>query len=139
MNKLDELMWEWGVRCFGLAHMTNRGVRALRFFEEAIELCQAVGLSKKQLQHAIDVVYSRPRGSVNQEIGGVRVTLGVLTKGIGEDLDELFYNEVSRCLSKSPDHFAKRNAEKLALGLDAEVYPKGGEFKTFGPDSDAYD
>jgi hypothetical protein len=35
------------------------------------------------------------------------------------DLEEAFAIEIRRCLAKDPAHFAKRNQEKIDLGLDA--------------------
>jgi hypothetical protein len=150
MPFIDKLIYDWGVRCFGAAHMQNRGVRGLRFFEEAIELCQAIGLSKDQLHKAVDIVYSRPKGDWKQEIGGCRVTLTALCEAADLSCDDLYLVEVQRCLAKDPAHFTKRNAEKIALGLDtvdptrtdravgdphrpARPYPSGGELWRHGP------
>lgn len=134
--------WEWAVRCFGVAHCTNRGVRTIRFIEEAIELCQAMGISKEQVHKAVEVVYSRPKGEFSQEVGGVEMTLSVLCTSLGVSRNALFEKELLRCLEKSPADFAKRNAEKLALGLTGldptRGYPQGGEFKEFKPNPAGY-
>ena len=65
------------------------------------------------------VVYSRPKGKIIQEVGGSMVTLSVLCHTLSIDLEDAFQIEVCRCLSKDPAHFAKRNEEKLQLGLTA--------------------
>lgn len=108
---------EWGLRCFGAAHMNDKRVRALRFAEEAIELAQACGVPHDKAAELVRVVYSRPAGLDLQEVGGSMVTLTVLCHALGIDLEEAFQIEVRRCLSKDPAHFAKRNQEKLDLGL----------------------
>ncbi len=116
---LTQIAVEWGQRCFGVEHMRNRGIRALRFAEEAIELAQACGVSEDKAAELVRVVYSRPAGKVDQEVGGSMVTLAVLCHTLGIDLEDAFQIEVRRCLSKDPAHFAERNREKLGLGLDA--------------------
>lgn len=113
----ERLAWEWAVRCFGQAHCENRGVRSIRFFEEACELMQAFNISEEMCEKVLRTVYSRPVGAPLQEVGGVEMTLSVLCTGIGVSRHVAFQSELSRCLAKSPEHFAKRNAEKEALGL----------------------
>jgi len=117
IKALTQIAVEWGCRCFGTEHMCNRGIRALRFAEEAIELAQACGVSEDKAAELVSVVYSRPMGSVQQEIGGSMVTLAVLCHTVGFDLEDSFKIEILRCLSKDPAHFAARNKEKLDLGL----------------------
>ena len=119
IKALTKISVEWGLRCFGVDHMRNRGIRALRFAEEALELAQACGVSEAKAAELVRVVYSRPQGVIHQEVGGSMVTLAVLCHTVGIDLEEAFEIEVRRCLSKDPAHFAKRNKEKLDLGLTA--------------------
>lgn len=117
IRALTRIAVEWGCRCFGAEHMNNRGVRALRFAEEAIELTQTCGVSEDKVTELVRIVYSRPAGEVRQEVGGTMVTLAVLCHLLGINLETAFENEVSRCLSKDPAHFAARNKEKMDLGL----------------------
>lgn len=114
---LSRIVWDWGVRCFGLDHMSNHEVRALRAAEEMIELNQCLGVDPAKLHLLIDTVYSRPQGKVHQEFGGVMVTILVLAESVEVDIEICFEDEVHRVLSKSPEHFAKRNQEKLDAGL----------------------
>jgi hypothetical protein len=118
MLRMQLLAYDWGERCFGKQHMRDKRVRALRHAEEAIELAQACGVEPELLHHTIDVVYARPAGSPRQELGGSLLTAGVLAIGVcGEPIDQLFFDELQRCLRHDPEHFAKRNDEKMALGL----------------------
>ena len=117
MQVMQEIAVAWGVRCFGFDHMNDRKVRALRMVEEAIELCQAVGVHKNQVELCVDVVYSKEPGDPLQELGGVVVTASVCAAEMGTDIDTVFLDELQRCLAKSPEHFAKRNENKLAMGL----------------------
>lgn len=119
---MTNVLHEWGVRAFGWQHMQDEKVRALRFAEEAIELVQAIGLEKDHIHKLVDVVYTRPHGDIYQEMGGVMVTLAVLGRAIGGVMvDEAMYREMMRVLSKTPEHFAKRNEEKMQLGLTGHV------------------
>lgn len=121
MQMMTTVLYEWGVRSFGWQHMQDDKVRALRFAEEAIELVQSIGLDKDHVHKLVDVVYSRPHGDVHQEMGGCMVTLAVLGRVFGMSVDEAMYREMLRVLSKSPEHFAKRNEEKMQLGLTGHV------------------
>jgi NTP pyrophosphatase (non-canonical NTP hydrolase) len=114
---LSKICWDWGVRCFGIDHMCDQEVRSLRAAEEMIELNQALGVDPAKLHLLIETVYSRPQGKVHQEFGGVLVTLLVLAERIQLDIEVCLEDEVHRILSKSPEHFAKRNQEKLDMGL----------------------
>ncbi len=118
IKALTQIAVEWGCRCFGAEHMRNRGVRALRFAEEALELAQACGVNEEKTIQLVRVVYSRPMGSIQQEIGGSMVTLAVLCRTVGFDLEDSFQIEILRCLSKDSAHFAERNKQKLDLGLE---------------------
>jgi len=115
---LTAISVDWGRRCFGLEHMSNRPLRGLRFAEEAIELAQACGVPEEKMLRLVKQVYLKPPGELLQEVGGSMVTLSVLCDTLGIDLEEAFQIEVRRCLAKDPAHFGKRNQHKLDAGLD---------------------
>lgn len=119
MKNLIEIAWEWGCRCFGLDHMNNRRIRSLRTTEEVVELGQALGVPEDVVHKLVTTVYSRPAGNVYQEIGGSMVTLMCLCRSMHIDAETVFLIEMQRCLAKDPAHFAKRNQDKINLGLDA--------------------
>jgi hypothetical protein len=112
-----QILWEWGIRCFGKAHMTDPKIRGLRAAEEMVELCQALEVDPDKLHALIDIVYSRPPGDVRKEFGGVMVTTMVLAWNQHMSLEQCLQDEMLRVLSKDAAHFAKRNAEKIQLGL----------------------
>lgn len=116
---LTDIAVAWAVRSFGHAHVRDFGTRSLRVAEEAVELAQAAGLPKEKLLDLVEIVYSRPVGSINQELGGVMLTTAVLSGIRGFTYQEAFEHELYRVLDKPPEHFAKRNQEKLNLGLKA--------------------
>jgi hypothetical protein len=116
-DTVSRIIWEWGCRCFGEEHMLDRKARALRLVEEAIELAQAMEVPEQQIQKLTSVVYKRPVGEPAREIGGVFVTAILMSQCLGWQPQTMIELEVCRCLAKSPEDFAKRNAEKNALGL----------------------
>lgn len=113
------LIWDWGVKAFGIDHMTSVPQRGLRLAEEAIELAQACDVKPEQLHKLIDYVYSRPVGPIKSEIGGVSVCLLALSMAVGVDADECEVEEINRVLSKPIEHFTKRNKEKNDAGFKA--------------------
>lgn len=119
IKALTQIIYEWGVRCFGGAHMGNCAIRALRFAEEAIELAQACGVAEEKAAELVRVVYSRPVGKPFQEVGGSMVTLLSLCRCIAIDPEDALLVEVCRCLGKDPSHFAARNQDKIDLGLNS--------------------
>lgn len=119
MKPLHALALDWAIRCFGSEHVSDLPTRALRTAEEAVELAQACGVGMEKMFDLVRVVYSRPRGSPVQEIGGIMLTVAVLCAVRGYDPDELFLTELRRVLDKPADHFAKRNQDKLDMGLKA--------------------
>lgn len=129
MSILSRIGYEWAVRCFGLDHCENLALRSQRTLEESAELSQALGLSRENAHKTIDAVYDRPVGEPQQEIGGILHTVGILCESMSLDPDVLHEREVRRVLKKSPEHFAKRNQEKLDLGLDAQAQSSGDAFK----------
>lgn len=118
----QQVVVEWGARCFGVEHMADKIVRAARFFEEAAELVQAVGLSRDHALRAFDHVYGRSAGEPWQEAGGVGVTLMALCNALGLSADDCEVKEIARCLSKSPESFAARNVAKIEQ-VDAPALP----------------
>lgn len=116
---LTRLAFEWAVRSFGIEHVQNRKLRALRLLEEAVELAQAFEVPKDKIMNLVEVVYQRPPGDPAQELGGVMVTTAVLAGTYGSNPEFFFEEELARVLAKPPEHFAQRNQEKLDLGMNA--------------------
>lgn len=76
----------WGKKCFGLTLAEGLRERTHRFGEEAIELCQAFGMTKRAALGAVEYVYGRPVGEKRQEVGGVYTTLAMLCEASGIDM-----------------------------------------------------
>lgn len=114
-DERQAIVVDWGRRAFGPDHMADMIVRAARFFEEAAELVQAIGLPPEHAMRAFNHVYGREPGKISQEVGGVGVTLMALCDAVGLSTDDCEVAEINRCLSKSPEHFAARNRQKVEL------------------------
>lgn len=119
MRVLARIALDWATRCFGPEHVTNWGIRALRLVEEAIELCQALGVPKEKVLLCTETVYARPVGDAQQELGGVLLTTHILCESMALDADDIFERELRRVLKKPVREMTKRNEDKLTLGLDA--------------------
>lgn len=119
MQAAVRIALDWAIRAFGYDHVYNLPIRTLRIAEEAVELVQSQGIDKATMLRVVDVVYSRPPGRMEQELGGVLMTVNVLCAAASLDPEAVFITELMRVLAKSPAHFTKRNQEKIDLGLTA--------------------
>lgn len=117
MKHLQWLANRWAERAFGMSHVTNPKIRALRLLEEAIELAQAESIPRHMIDHCTDIVYGRPVGTAAQEIGGVLMTTAVYCSCRNMDMELVLSYELDRVLSKPLDNFAKRNQDKIDMGL----------------------
>lgn len=110
---------EWAALAFGKEEATSIPQRGLRLLEEAIELYQACGCGESQAHDLVTYVFSRPKGEIGQELGGVAVTTLVLAAAAGVSADTEECREINRVMSKPLAHFAERNAAKNAAGFSA--------------------
>lgn len=110
---------EWCKNAFGADHQASIPQRGIRLAEEAIETAQAAGCDAMMLHRLVDHVYSRPVGDLQQELGGVGITLLALAAAAGLSADDCERRELERIQAKPYSHFRARNAEKNAAGFDA--------------------
>jgi NTP pyrophosphatase (non-canonical NTP hydrolase) len=108
---------DWAVRSFGEDHVYNSQIRGLRLVEEAVELAQALGITKEKLIYLLDIVYQRKPGVPTQEMGGVMMTATVLCASWGFEAEDAFLQELRRVLDKPTEEFTRRNDEKVKMGL----------------------
>lgn len=111
----------WCAAAFGVEHASSVPQRGIRLAEEAIEAAQAAGCSAEMVHRLVDYVFSRPRGDLAQEIGGVAVTMLALANAAGLSAADEEDREINRILGIPLEHFAKRAAEKAAAGIAAEL------------------
>lgn len=113
----------WIIEIFGWDSYLNKNERAKRFFEEAIELNQAMGVSQEDALRLVNHVYSKPVGDVEQELGGVGITLLALGSALSLDVSALTLREYERISTLPADHFRKRQAIKAEAGVAMVVEP----------------
>lgn len=105
-------VFQWVTHAFGKVKAESHKERCRRFFEEATELVQALGMTKEECVHLVDYVYGREVGEVGQELGGVSVTLHALAEAAGEDLAVRGEEELARIWT-CVDKIRKRNEKKM--------------------------
>lgn len=86
----------WLLVCFGAAISNDKKERNHRFFEEASETVQSLGMTSSEAHQLVDYTWGRPVGEPLQEVGGVMVTLAALCLASGIDMHEAGEAELSR-------------------------------------------
>jgi len=118
----DQLEAERLVRItWGDKSMDDPKERGMRVGEEAIETMQVLKVSRDEAHRLVDMVYDKPVGEIDNEIGGVLFTMLSLCANLGKRLDVLYAKEIARFKSKDPKHFRDKQKLKNALGLSALV------------------
>jgi NTP pyrophosphatase (non-canonical NTP hydrolase) len=101
----------WMEVCFGETISADKVERNHRFLEEALELVQACECTKEEAHQLVEYVYGRPTGEMNQEVGGVMVTLAALCLARGLDMHEAAETELRRIWTKIEQIRAKQAAK----------------------------
>lgn len=109
----------WMQACFGPEISADRIERNHRFLEEALELVQANDCTESEAQQLVAYVYGRPKGEINQEVGGVMVTLAALCLAIGLDMHGAGETELARIWTKVETIRAKQAAKPKNSPLPA--------------------
>jgi hypothetical protein len=117
VKELASKIQSWIIRSFGSDVFTNPQERGRRFLEEAIELNQAIGVSQEDALRLVNYVYSRPVGVVEQELGGVGITLLGLCSSLKLDFEDVTTVELNRVNAFPVSHFRKRHALKVEAGI----------------------
>lgn len=112
-------VYPWLLICFGEKIAGDKEERNHRFLEEALELVRACGCTQDEAHKLVDYVYGRPRGEVNQEVGGVMVTLAALCLANGLDMHEAGEAELARIWTKIEEIRAKQAAKPQHSPLPA--------------------
>lgn len=117
LKNLQPRVKSWLSRVFGSA-VLHRKERAFRFVEEAVELAQALGLSREEIIRVVDYVMSREVGEIRQEIGGSFVTLLAVCVCERVDAGEAACDEMDR--AETPeivDKVLTKQREKKQAGV----------------------
>ena len=107
----QENVRQWLLACFGPKIAADKIERNHRFIEEALELVQAAGCTQSEAHQLVDYVFNRPVGEIEQEIGGVMITLAALCLAHGFDMVEAGDKEMLRVWSKVEQIRAKHAAK----------------------------
>ncbi len=78
----------WVCQAFGLSKLQDKPERRRRFLEEALELCQSLGMTREEVLRMVEYVYAREAGEPLQELGGTLTTLASLASGHGMDIQD---------------------------------------------------
>lgn len=111
----------WMSQCFGEKISADKQERNFRYCEESLELVQAGGMTKEQVLRMVDYTYSRPVGVIEQEVGGVRVTLAALCNAHQIEEQVEAENELQRI--NQPEIMVKIRAKQAAKPKDIANSP----------------
>ena len=106
---------KWMLDCFGADITNDQSERCYRFFEEAGELCQALGMTEDMAHKLVTYTWGRDIGEPVQEVGGALVTLAALCHASDIDMSEAGEIEMARI--DTPDVMARIRAKHQAKAL----------------------
>jgi NTP pyrophosphatase (non-canonical NTP hydrolase) len=113
LSRIQEKVWRWCKHTFdGIAQWNSDKERAYRFFEEAGELFQAMGMTREDALKIVDYVYGRPVGEKPQEVGGVMITLLALCSQQNIDVEQELFREYTRITK--PEIMNKIRSKQIA-------------------------
>ena len=107
----------WMMKCFGPYIAADKMERNDRFIEEALELVQASNYTKDRAHALVDYVFDRPQGEINQEVGGVMVTLAAHCLAHDVDMHDAGETELARIWTKVEQIRAKQAAKPTGSAL----------------------
>lgn len=117
IREFQETVGTWCRVCLGVDHARDKRIRNFRFLEEALELVQAARCTKEEALQLVDYVYNRPVGELQQELGGVMVTLAAWAEAHSLDMAKCGWLEQHRC--EQPEVMEKirrKQASKIGTG-----------------------
>lgn len=88
---------EWVTTCFGPEISLDKTERNYRFLEECLELVQTIGMTREDAHKLVDYVFERTSGNIEQELGGVMVTLYALANANNLLVNKAATIELNRC------------------------------------------
>lgn len=98
--KFQDRVDRWLFACFGPKIARDATERNHRFLEESLELAQACDCTKEEALQLVDYVFGRPKGEIEQEVGGVMNTLAALCLARKIDMIDAGHIELDRCWTK---------------------------------------
>lgn len=107
-QSFQQCVMPWMLECFGEEIASDQVERNHRFFEEATELVQSGGMTREAAHQLVDYTYDRPVGELDQEVGGVMVTLAALCLAHNTDMHLCGDIELARIWTKIDQIRAKQ-------------------------------
>ena len=109
----------------------DRLERSDRFIEEALELVQASGYSRERAHQLVEYVFGRDQGDINQEVGGVMVTLAAHCLAHDVDMHAAAERELARVWTKVETIRAKQASKPKGSALPIPIPPNvtGSQWK----------
>lgn len=107
----------WAVATFG-DYANKPDERARRLLEEVVEMAQALGLKREDVNKIAERTFARPPGNPTKELGQVGLTLEALAAVLAVDLSNAIDGEFARVRAKDKEHWQGRAAEKKAAGTE---------------------
>lgn len=101
----------WMDACFTAEIKADVQERCDRFVEESLEFVQAAGYSAARAHALVDYTFGRPPGEINQEVGGVMVTLAAMCNTLRVDIGGAAETELARVWTKI-DKIREKQAAK---------------------------
>lgn len=123
MIRLQKRVEAWIISRFTRMALNSRLERAMRLLEEAVELAQACNVPKEYVGKLADHVYSRPPGTVEQELAGVGVAALGFAAHARVSFSAVVRQEVERIEGLSIEHFRARQNAKADAGIAMGVDP----------------
>jgi NTP pyrophosphatase (non-canonical NTP hydrolase) len=111
---------DWMLACFGPRAAYDIRERSHRFLEEALELVQALGCPESEVLKLLQYVYRRPKGEVDQEIGGVMLTLAALATAVPRSMAACGEEELARVWRRI-DEIREKQAGKPKIGVSSST------------------
>jgi len=108
MSGIQNAVLAWMLECFGKDSTFDKQERSIRFLEESLELAQACGVTIDQAHAMVDFVFARNVGEIDQEVGGVMVTLAALCAAMSIDLSSTANAEMARIATRIAEIRAKQ-------------------------------
>ena len=100
----------------------DRVERGRRLLEEALELAQAVGVSQEQALGHVERAYSRPPGTVDQELGQVVLCVAALAEVEGFLMGDRGEAELFRLAQPGmKEKMRARHAAKVEAGMAGAI------------------
>ena len=125
-DDLQDRVLPWLIECFGQEIANDKVERCDRFIEEALELVQSAGWPKERAHQLVEYVYGRPEGEIEQEVGGVMITLAALCLAHDVNMHEAGEKELTRIWGKI-DKIRQKQASK-PTGSSLPISTKHGDF-----------